>query len=551
MLLFFGIMVAALGFRLYRIQITHGELFARAAVIRRSPRFVYATGRGQILDRNGESLLDTRYGDVLVTFGQTISEDAQTVFGSGEPDSKNYVHVLRGLTHEEAERLEQQLPPSVLRVQEEQRYGPKSLAPHIVGYVRRTLIPRHNPLAGMEEKPMFLEMRFTGEKGLERVFDKELSAPRPSVVAAFLDGRGNLVPGFGYRDIQYDDPRRPYNVVTTLDRRIQAAVEKIGRNGYPISDGGAIVVMEAGTGDILAMGSFPDFSSEAMFSGVSKETYNTFDFNNRAISGYAPGSVFKVTLAAAALEKNLPEPDGHFLCTGSYKVGNSTISCYEGRAHGVVDLHEALVSSCNGYFADLALRLGRDTVTGSAVRFHLGKKTNIPLGSESAGNIPLPETLPNPGDVANVSVGQGKVLTTPLQLARLMATIANDGVDVYPRLVSEITDKNGRNVRRYPVYRQRVLSPAVSAQLKAMLTDVVESGTARDAHSPLYTAAGKSGTAESTTPGSHSWFAGFVRSNGRNLAIAVFIEKWERDTGQPRAAAIFRQVAEAILTSEQ
>ena len=538
LLFFFFVMIATMGYRVFLIQIIHGALFARASVIHRSHSFVYGTGRGQILDRFGESLLDTRNESVKVVFNFND--------GSNEPEyeqeSKQYVWSVE----DDAKHLEDRFPHA-LEAYREHRYGPNSLAPHIVGYIKPVLTPKNNPLSKEVGKTMYTELSYVGEKGLERLFNQELSAARPSVLAAFIDGRGELVSGIGYRAIQFEDPRRPYNVVTTIDRRIQKIIEDIGNTRDPMNQGGAIVVMEVKSGDILAMASFPAYSSEMMFSGVRQDIYNSFDFNNRAIAGYAPGSVFKVILAAAAIETKLPEPET-FICTGSYQVGNTSVSCYNNKAHGVVDLTEAFAVSCNGYFAHLALRLGKESMIEMAHRFKLGQNTNIALGNEAGGNIPESTKLPNPGDVANTSIGQGDVLTTPLQLTRVMTAIANGGVDVYPRLVSEITDKNGRIVKRYPVLRgQRILSPMVAMQLNRMLADVVNSGTARDAWSELYATFGKSGTAESPTSESNSWFAGFVQIDGRQLAITVFVEKWDKDNpNHIRAPRIFKDIAETI-----
>ncbi len=152
--------------------------------------------------------------------------------------------------------------------------------------------------------------------------------------------------------------------------------------------------------------------------------------------------------------------------------------------------------------------------------------------------------LPFLGNLAHFSIGQGQVLATPLQLTRMMSIIANDGLDVYPRLVSEIIDNQGRRVRRYPAYTGSRAMPWENARrLRSMLASVVESGTGQAAQSPYYTAIGKTGTAETSRGSvSHSWFAGIAEINGKQLAATVFLE----DSQDGSAAAIFRSVMDKI-----
>ncbi|MCL4464200.1 MAG: penicillin-binding transpeptidase domain-containing protein [Firmicutes bacterium] len=313
----------------------------------------------------------------------------------------------------------------------------------------------------------------------------------------------------------------------------------------------AIVVMEPKTGDILAMASYPQLNSWEMYSGVSSQRMQELQsdprapFINKAIQQYPPGSVFKVVLAAAALESGLIGLDETYVCTGSIAVGDVVVSCFGGEAHGEVTLQEALALSCNSYFIWLGQNLGRHAIAAAAERFKLGSGTGIPL-EERAGNIPAVTDLPFLGNLAHFSIGQGQVLTTPLQLTRMMAIIANNGLDVYPRLVSEIIDNQGRRVRFYPVYTGcRAMQPATARRLKIMLASVVEFGTGQAVQSSYYRAIGKTGTAETSRQNiSHSWFAGIAEINGKQFAATVFLE----DSREGSAAAVFRSVMEQIAS---
>lgn len=498
MVCFFFIMIAALAGRIFQLQMISGGRYAARAAAQRVGAYIYASGRGQILDRHREPL-HTHWVDATE---QVVNE----------------------LT---AQNLADFLPQGVIL--QENRYHAGSLATHVTGYIKK---PR-NPLQPQD-----------GLAGLERVYNDELQG-MPSAVGGVLDAHGRVITGLGLREWRYNHYRRPYNIITTIDSAIQAAVERA-----PIEKGAA-VILDPQSGDILAMASYPRLPVEKLYQGMSQAEFAGVKegnlFQNKAVLSYPPGSVFKVILAAAAIERDLREPEGNFICTGAYEVGNRRVRCYDDKAHGVVDLHEALAVSCNGYFVNLAQRLGKDAVLEMARRFKLGQSTRLPLGGEKAGRIPKPHKLTHPGDVANVSIGQGDVEVTPIQLARVMAMIANDGRDVYPRLVSGIIDKNGNTVQRFPVQiGARVLQPSVLQSLKPMLEDVVTAGTARGARLDSYLTAGKSGTAETNRAGiSHSWFAGYVAAEGRVLVSVVFIEEWSK--GDPTAATVYSRIMAEVL----
>jgi penicillin-binding protein 2 len=308
--------------------------------------------------------------------------------------------------------------------------------------------------------------------------------------------------------------------------------------------------LEPHRGDVLALASFPAFDPAALHRGISHYEFAGLQadpdlpFVNKAISAYPPGSVFKTVLAAAALERRLP--DEPLYCTGSLQVGERAVSCYRGTAHGQVNLQSALALSCNAYFIRLGQRLGRETVLEFAARFGFGRVTGLPLPGEASGRLPGLAELPHLGDLANTTLGQGLVAATPLQLARMLAVVANGGLDVPPRLVQAVTDQQGRTVRRYPTPRRsRVVSMGTARRLRSLLGEAVQSGTGRDAASRHLAAAGKTGTAQSGMPSPHvySWFAGLAERGNERLVIVVFAER-RRELS---ASAIFRLLAEEAL----
>ncbi|NLM46819.1 MAG: penicillin-binding protein 2 [Firmicutes bacterium] len=497
-LVLFGLLLV----RLFSLQLLQGWRLARQAAAQRTDTYVYASGRGQILDRNGLSLHASL---------QELNRGAAAASKASDP-----VPVY--------------LQDLVLV--EEVRYSAASVATHVTGYIKRPV----NPLQPSE-----------GISGLERSFNRELWGT-PAAIGVIVDARGQVVPGYGISEWKYEHLRRPYSVVTTIDRKLQAAAEAAGKDAVKK---GAFILLDPQSGDILVLASFPRLPVEDLYNGTAGEKLEQMErgqvYLNRALMPYAVGSVFKVVVAAAALAEDASAAFATFFCDGAYELGDRQISCFAGTAHGRIDLQQALVASCNGYFIDLALRLGKEKIIETAGRFKLGQATGIPLGGEEAGNIPAAADLPYSGDVANLAIGQGAITATPLQLARVMSILANRGRDVYPRLVSKVIDKNGNTVRNYPVqYGSLVIAPALAQKLHDMLVTVVEEGTASPARSGRYRAAGKSGTAQlAGKKYSRSWFAGTVETEKETLVAVLLLE--EHYAGEPTASAVFRRVMEAVL----
>lgn len=529
----------ALASRLAWLQLVRGPELARAGVYQRSLSYIYTTGRGQILDRYGRSLTDTRFEPVLVAFTPALSEEVRQALAPAGLTDAEPVQVISGFAPAAIRSWLAGDTPGLAALSNEVRYGPLALAPHVTGFVQRRETD--------SRRPRYREVSYLPHGGLEHSFHETLGGLRPPAVAAAVDGRGRLIGGLGLRHLRDADRRRPYNVLTTIDSRLQAAAERLGERHL---ESGAIVVLEPQSGDILALASFPAFDPAALHRGLSHEQFARLQadpglpFVNKAISAYPPGSVFKVVLAAAALERRLPEEE--LSCTGSLQVGERAVSCYRGTAHGQVNLQRALALSCNAYFIRLGQRLGRETVLEFAARFGLGRVTGLPLPGEAAGRLPALAELPHLGDLANTTLGQGLMAATPLQLARLLAVAANGGLDVPPRLVQAVTDRQGRTVRRYSTPRRtRVVSVSAARRLRSLLGEVVHSGTARDAASRHLATAGKSGTAQSGRPDppAYSWFAGLAERGNERLVIVVFAER-RRELS---ASAIFRLLAEEAL----
>ncbi len=528
-------------FRLLYLQLIRGNSFARDAVRQRAQVVTLDYNRGEILDRNGVSLLGGEKEKVLVLFPSLLARE--------DPATLEYVStlvpassacdqpaiVLRKLNEQEEVLFKELQCRGLVVAEAQKRYGLDSLATHVVGHV------------GPEDGE--------GKVGLELVFNKELRGSVPNALAAVVDGKNNLVEGLGFRLWGEPVPSRPYDLILTIDGHMQRKVEKFMDERVKR---GAVIVMDPQNGDILAMASRPNYL-QADLSGYLKsmDEYTAFletqPFINRSILSYPPGSVFKIVVAAAALESGNYSLGSKFTCSGSVQIGEQLFRCHQSTAHGQITLAQAFAYSCNSTFIDLGIKLGRETIYDYAQKLGLGQVTGLPLGSsaqggEAAGYIPSPQEMPFLGDLALTAIGQGSVETTPLQIARLTAAIVNGGYLTEPRLVSALQTPEGIVTKRFTAgERKRVLNPLTAAQIRFMMLGVVEYGTGKAAYSDKIILGGKSGTAETERllngkPQQYSWFSGFLSGKDNNTVITVFIE----EARQGNAVELFGAIAAEI-----
>lgn len=366
----------------------------------------------------------------------------------------------------------------------------------------------------------YTDPRF-GASGLEAAFDPILAGRDPrSVWASWLaEVRG--------------DKGQGGDLLTTLDLRIQtAAARALGRQA------GAVVVLDAANGDILALVSRPGYQDPPTVQSWQQDIARTDGpFVHRGLQGlYPPGSSFKIVMAAAALRDDL----GGFTldCQGQTTVGKRRIKDAQVSGHGRVDLARALAVSCNVYFTRLAGRLGGRTLIDRARAFGLGSAPPGDLGT-AAGLLPDPR---NEAELAETAIGQGRLLVSPLQMALVAAAVVNDGVIMRPRLVQAVRYPSGAEEIGPRVWR-RPLSAETAAVLRGALEGAVRTGTGRRALSGSgYTVGGKTGTAQAPGGRSHAWFVGFAYRPGRRLAIAVVVEHAGSGgaVAAPIAAAVWR-----------
>lgn len=560
--------------QLWYLQVLEGGRFQEASDKNRIRVRPVAAPRGILYDRHGVPLVDNRPAFTLSLIPRELEGEAvrrEAVLGRlasllrlpyqelldavarVPADSVQPVRLRRGLTLEEVAKVEEwklELPGVIVEVEPQRAYPNSRFAAHLLGYVRE---------ASDEQLKQGRYRRgdMVGQTGLERLLDEFLRG-QDGGERFEVDAMGRPV-----RLIQSTDPQAGAQVVTTVDRRIQEAAERAMED-----QAGAVVVMDPRTGDVLAMVSTPAFEIDRFTGTIDPEAWRrvvqdpAHPLVNRAIqSQYAPGSIFKIVVAAAGLQEGLITPADRVDCTGSFKLGRWTFRDWKAEGHGVVDLHGAMAQSCNVFFYQAGLKVGGAHMARYASEFGLGRPTGIDLAGERAGLIPSPRVRRDrrgpawlPGDTVNVSIGQGQLLVTPMQVARFMAAIANGGVLWKPRLVQRI-ERPGRGILWSDpgtVTGYVELSPMVWAFLRASLWAVVnDGGTGGGARLPGLDVAGKTGTAQMIAKSradrgqDHAWFAAYAPAKDPEVVVVVLAERGGK--GGQVAAPIARKILEAIF----
>ncbi|WP_415917504.1 peptidoglycan D,D-transpeptidase FtsI family protein [Xylanivirga thermophila] len=328
---------------------------------------------------------------------------------------------------------------------------------------------------------------------------------------------------------------RGNDVVLTIDWRLQKYISQAMGNQK-----GSVVVLDTNTGEILAMVSKPSFDPNDM------STVKNDALVERAVQGlYPPGSIFKVITEAAAIQNIEGISDRVFDCKGTIKIDDQEIPCYNKKVHGQLKIEDAISVSCNTTFAQIGVEVGRQALLKTANNFGFNKDFLFPDLKVSKSQLPLYKNLSN-GELAWHAIGQGKTLVTPLHMAMVASSIANDGTMMEPKLLYKVIGRNGRVQKKVrPREYLKPLTPENAQLIKSGMIKAVQEGTAKGAAIKGVQVAGKTGTAEvkatkesSSTP--HAWFIGFAPADKPSIAISVVIENG--GTGGSKAAPLAGKV---------
>ncbi len=526
---------------LFYTQILRGFFYYRLSTNNRIRVVPVESKRGRILDRNGIVLADNRIAfDVMVTPQEVDDTDdlfaflskvlgiekrlLKDQFGRKQFAPFAPVTIAGNLTRDQVFVLEENRFrfPSLIIQENYRRYYPMNeIGAHILGYVgkiNRAQVERLKDYG-------YTAQSVIGYSGIEESYDQKLKGAEGGLQVE-VDSRGRQV-----RIISIKEPQSGSDVELTIDNRIQqmAFDSMSGKDG-------TVIVMDLDSGEILSMVSSPSYDPNIFVtkkSGLSSAIFTDphSPLLNRAIKGlYPPGSVFKIPVAIGALETQAITPNTSFDCPGYFRLGRRQIRC--AHTHGMQNLYEAIGHSCNVYFINVGLKTESDMIAKYAKLLGLGQLTQIDLPFEQKGLVPSKQQRRMSlnrgwykGDTANLSIGQGDVMVTPIQLLRMIAAIARDGREISPYMVRSI---NKEEVERKLSDRILPIDPSTLETVKQGMRRTVadaDGGTAHALNLEGLTVSGKTGTAQSTsTRQHHSWFVGYSISDKRRVAFCVFLE---------------------------
>ncbi|MDX9702697.1 MAG: penicillin-binding protein 2 [Candidatus Auribacterota bacterium] len=545
---------AFLWFSCWRIQILHGEWFVELARNNRVRKIIIPAPRGNIYDRKGVILADNR-----------PSFDVEVVIEDIPNEKKNsIVHKLASILDISEETILRKIqisrhvpyvPEKIVRdinmqqlnmIMENREYFPGiSIQPtpvrdyrfgphasHVLGYIGKLSSEEYKRL----KSESYFMQDYIGKMGIEKELERYLKGEHGGMQVQ-VDNRGYTDDILGVKE-----PVPGSNVYLTIDHHLQMYIESL-----MMDHTGAVVVMDVRNGDVLAMASFPEYDPNLFVKPTSTEiirelfqSKHKYLINKAIREVYPPGSTFKMLVALSAMESSGLTIADKYYCNGSFVMGKFTWKCWHKAGHGWVNVIEAIRYSCNVFFYNLGHKMiGVHQIHNWADQFGFGKKTGILLDAESAGVNPdktwkkYTLNLPwYPGDTINLSIGQGFMLVTPLQLVSFMVAIANGGELLQPRLVERVVSNTGEVLQSFPrvVLNKIKMSENTYKVIAEGMKEVVQHdyGTGKKAAVKDIPVSGKTGTIQMGTPQNrihHAWFCGFAPSDNPEIAFIILVEQ--------------------------
>jgi len=555
--------------RLWQLQVLKGKEYYAMSEDNRLKVLKVAAPRGIIYDRNGKALvknmpyysaslipgaaMDLDLGDLSALLGMTRSDLQSKLSVKVAPFES--IRVKEGITFEEVAFIEARrsdFPGLIIEPDITRSYVYGDIASHVVGYLGMQGPDKLQDFKDSEIPPD----AFIGKRGVEALYDDQLRGT-PGKRFIEVDALGRQL-----RIVREERPQKGDDLSLSIDIDVQQKMEEAfkGRTG-------ASVALEPGTGEVLALVSLPSYDPNLFSRGISADDWKALNENpyhpflNRAVqSHFPPGSVFKTVVAAAALEEDILPPDFKVRCTGMIHHGRWDYRCWKRSGHGLVDIHKAIVESCDVFFYTVGRMVGINKIAEYGRKLGLGQKTGIVFPGEKPGFLPTEEwklrTRKEPwyiGETYHSSIGQGYVLTSPLQLGVMISSIANGGRVYKPKIIKGEGEPDE--------YRETDLRPSTLDIIKDALKGVVNEpgGTGGAARLKRFTVAGKTGTAQVVRQKEntrikderfrdHAWFVAFAPYEKPEIAVSVFVEHGGH--GGSAAAPIAKAAIDEYLTKK-
>ena len=607
-------MFASLVTRLWFLQVLAAEEYrerAQGNSVRITP---IPAARGRILDRNGVPLVDNVQTNQILIFKEKVREGSldallarlSTLLDVPEeelreryedPDYLPYqpVPVWENVPEKVIyylEEHEEEYPAVGYRVFAERRHVQGNLGPHVLGYLGQ-ISPEELDDPSFSD---YLPGQLVGRGGVEQAYEEQLRG-EDGKKKELVDADGDVQASLGIVE-----PAAGDDLVLALDAEIQALAQETldlavadARSILHEESGlflrakaGAVVVMDPNTGHVLAMASYPSYDPRVFAGGVTEREFRqvlspaaNYPLVNRAVSGlYPPGSTIKPFVAAAAVKAEYAKPTDYFECPPAFKVpGDTSGTVFHNwtTAHqGTISFAESLIQSCDTVFYPWGLQFWQERERGYLLQewlrgFGFGESTGIEIPGEQEGRVPdarwkqqvnaeSPHIFPYPqwlpGDSINLSIGQGDLLVTPLQLAVAYSALANGGTLYRPQLALQVQDRDGTPITQFEgeavgkVPFSETILTAVSSALRGVVSHPEGTATGAFAGFPLssHPVAGKTGTAEVAGKQPHSWFAAYAPAPDPQFVVVAVVE--EGGHGSQVAAPIVRRVLEGLLDLE-
>ena len=545
--------------RLWYLQIIKGEQFNELSVNNRIRITKIPDSRGRILSKDGEILVknipsfdlslipqDTPdINKVLKNISELLNLDFKNLLSKYEK-KKNRPPFEPILLKEELPWDEMSLvlskkmdlPGININVVPKRFYCLGNFAPHVFGFLGKA---NYKELKKYGSKKYLLG-DIVGKDGLEKWGEKYLKG-KPGGLQTEVDAFGNRK-----KILTEISPVNGQDIIISINPVLQKKAEDLLKD-----KAGSVVAMKPDNGEIIVLANSPGFNPNLFARGINQKKWHSLTDNpfhpmlNRALqSQQPPGSVFKIITAIAALEEKAVDPHKKIFCSGSYKLGRRTFRCWKKNGHGWVDMKKAIVESCDCYFYNIGLSVGIDNISKYANMFGLGEKTGIDYENEKSGLVPSSswknKKYGKPwqkGETLNTSIGQGFLLTTPIQIAAAYCGIANGEYIPRPRIILEIKENGQEKVFKKEIKHKLNFSAKNLSYIRDALIASVNDpeGTGRKAIIENIIVAGKTGTAQVVSKKKnvdekkipyrlrdHAWFVAFAPAKNPKIVVCVLIE---------------------------